>query len=271
MPLPEFRELAGLIARHFGITVGENKRTLVTGRVRPMLEKYGFATHRHCLDAIAGDKSGLLLSELANRVSTNHTAFYREEPHFALLRDTLLPELVERKTRGNNLDLRVWCAACATGEEAYTILFTLMDALGNDYPRWRAGVLATDISADALATARRGVYAKARLEPVPPVAVSRYFTRLDANAFEVRPEVRKEATFRRMNLANDVYPFKKRFDVIFCRNVMIYFNQAVRARLLEKMHSWLEKGGYLFIGHSESLVGPHDGFGYVSPAVYRRN
>ena len=106
MPLPEFEEMARLIAGHFGITVGENKRTLVTGRMYPMLEKYGFANHRECLDAIERDASGRLLSELADRVSTNHTAFYREEPHFSMLRETVLPEAAERKKKLSEPDLR---------------------------------------------------------------------------------------------------------------------------------------------------------------------
>jgi chemotaxis protein methyltransferase CheR len=271
IPLPEFKEMAAIIAGQFGITVNENKRTLVTGRVHSMLEKHGFANHRECLDAIRRDSSGRLLSELANRISTNHTAFYREEPHFAMLRDTVLPELTGREQRRRDLDFRVWCAACATGEEAYTLLFTLMRYFGADYPRWRAGVLATDISAAALETARRGVYTGSRLEPVPRDVINQRFNRIDDETFEVKPEVRKEVTFRRLNLINAAYPFRKRFDIIFCRNVMIYFSNEIRAQLLTKMHDWLEEGGYLFIGHSESLVGSHEGFTYVAPAVYRRN
>ena len=271
MPLAEFEEMAQLISRHFGIKVGENKRTLVTGRIHPMMEKYGFANHRECLNAIVNDSSGQLLSELANRISTNHTAFYREETHFAMLRDKILPELIGRKKQTRNLDLRVWCSACATGEEAYTILFTLLKFFGYDYQAWRAGLLATDISADALETARRGIYSRARLEPVPADVLNLYFERLDADNFGVKPEVRKEVTFRRLNLVNDNYPFKQPFDVIFCRNVMIYFSRAIRLRLLKKMHDWLAPGGYLFVGHSESLVGTHEGYDYVAPAVYRRN
>ena len=272
IPLPEFHELARLIADTFGIKVGENKRTLVTGRIHPMMEKYGFANHRECLEAIKHDASGRLLSELANRISTNHTAFYREDAHFDLLRGSILPEIVERKKAQNSRDLRVWCAACATGEEAYTILFSLLKYFGLlEYRNWRAGVLATDISADALETARRGMYTKTRLEPVPRDILNLYFDRIGPESFEVKPEFRDEITFRRLNLINDTYPFNSPFDLIFCRNVMIYFSRAIRMRLLGRLHDWLVPGGYLFIGHSESLVGTHDGFDYVAPAAYRRS
>lgn len=271
MPMPEFEEMANLISRHFGIRVAENKRTLVTGRVHPMMEKYAFRTHRDFLDAIKADSSGRLLSELANRVSTNHTAFFREEAHFDLLREKILPEITARRRAESNFDLRVWCAACATGEEAYTLLFTLLDFFGGEYGLWRAGLLATDISADALAVARRGQYNAPRIEPVPAYSVSRYFNHLGGEDYEVKPELRKEITFRRLNLTSGAYPFKQKFDIIFCRNVMIYFSQAVRSRLLDDLREWLLPGGYLFVGHSESLVGTRQGYEYVAPAAYRKN
>ena len=270
IPLPEFKELADLIANRFGIKVEENKITLVTGRIHPMMERYGFSNHRECLDAIKRDSTGTLISELANRISTNHTAFFREEAHFNLLLETVLPELSLRKSGAANRDLRVWCAACATGEEAYSILFTLLKFFHFDYRNWRAGVLATDISAAALDTARRGVYSLHRLEPVPRETRNMYFNQIDAETYEVKPEYRNEVTFRRLNLINDTFPFRQPFDLIFCRNVMIYFSRGTRKRLLEHLHDWLAPGGYLFIGHSESLVGGRQGYDHVAPAVYRR-
>lgn len=270
IPMPEFRELARLISSYFGIKLGENKITLVTGRMHPIMEKYGFASHRACIEAIKNDPTGELISELANRISTNHTAFYREDAHFQLLRERVLPELVAEKNRIGSRDIRVWCAACASGEEAYTILFTLMKFFHFDYRNWRAGLLATDISASALETARRGVYSRQRIEPVPRDVVNMYFNQVDTDTFEVKPEIREEVTFRRLNLINDTYPFRQPFDIIFCRNVMIYFSRGIRMRLLARLHDWLVPGGYLFIGHSESLIGSHDGFDFLAPAVYTR-
>ena len=271
IPLPDFRELSALIARNFGIKVGENKITLVTGRVHPLMEKYGFNTHRDFIEAIKRDSTGELLSELANRISTNHTAFYREEMHFKLMAETVLPALTASKTETGNRDLRIWCAAAATGEEAYTILFTLLKYFNIDYSNWRAGVLATDISAAALETAKKGVYSAQRLDPVPPDVKFLCFDRLDEDNYEVKPEYRQEITFRRLNLINENYPFRQPFDIIFCRNVMIYFSRHIRTLLLERLQNWLVPGGYLFIGHSESLVGVQKGYEYVAPAVYRRS
>ncbi len=270
IPKPEFDALAKLISQHFGIKVGENKRTLVTGRIHPMLEKYGFADHRALLDALHRDPSGQLLSELANRISTNHTSFFRENAHFQLLSRTVLPEIVHRKKAVNDQDLRIWCAACATGEEAYTIQFSLLRHFGFSYKDWRAGLLATDISADALSVARAGIYHRQRLEAVPADYVEAYFEPCGADSVVVKEHIRREITFRRLNLINQVYPFKQPFDIIFCRNVMIYFSRAIRTRLIAYLRDWLVPGGYLFIGHSESLVGTHEGYGYVAPAVYRR-
>lgn len=271
IPPPEFRELADLISRNFGIKLGENKITLVTGRIHPMMEKYNFTNHRACLDAIKNDPSGELLSELVNRISTNHTSFYREEAHFKIMSELVLPELVKKKTETGDRDLRIWSAACATGEEPYTILFTLYKYFHFDYRNWRAGVLATDISAAALETAKRGVYNTQRIEPVPKDVRSLFFHALDdGENFEVKPEFRREVTFRRLNLMNDIYPFRAKFDIIFCRNVMIYFSRGNRQKLMDRLHDWLTPGGYLFIGHSESLVGDHPGYGYVAPAVYQR-
>ncbi|MCC8179870.1 MAG: methyltransferase domain-containing protein [Planctomycetes bacterium] len=270
IPLPEFRELSQIIGDNFGINVGENKITLVTGRIHPIMEKHGFSSHREYINAIKADKTGELLSELANRVSTNHTAFYREEAHFSLMLDTILPDLIKRKNEENSKDIRIWSAACATGEEPYTILFTLIKYLHFDYANWHAGVLATDISAAALDTAKRGLYNKQRLTAVPPDVLKLYFHQVDDENYEVKPEYRAEVTFRRLNLISDVYPFRQRFDIVFCRNVMIYFSRATRSKLLDKMREWLLPGGYLFVGHSESLIGSHRGYENVAPAVYRR-
>ncbi len=270
LPQPEFRELASLIQERFGIFVGEKKRVLVTGRLHPMLEKYAFPSHRALLDALRADRTGELLSELADRVSTNHTAFYREEAHFRTLREEILPDIARRKAAAGDFDIRIWCAACATGEEAYTVLFTMMGFFGMEYPRWRAGVLATDISAAALAAARRGVYDRQRVEPVPKDVLSRFFDREGEDAYRVREEVRREATFRRHNLTGNVYPFRCKFDIIFCRNVMIYFDRELRARLMERMREWLVPGGTLFVGHSESVPGGQAGFESPGPALYRK-
>ncbi len=270
MPLGDVNDLAEIISNNFGIHVGENKITLVTGRVHPILEKHGFASHRDYINALRADTSGELMSELANRISTNHTAFFREEAHFKVMTEKVLPELVRRKAETRDRDLRIWSAACSTGEEPYTILFTLLKYFHFDYVNWRAGVLATDISASALATAKRGLYSAQKIAPIPADVRNLFFRQVDKEQYEVKPEYREEITFRRLNLVGDIYPFREKFDIIFCRNVMIYFSRDTRTRLLDHLRDWLKPGGYLFIGHSESMVGTHSGFESVAPAVYMK-
>ena len=270
VPLPEFLELAEIIAANFGIKITRNKITLVTSRIHPIMTSRGFPDYRSYVEALKADATGELLSELANHISTNHTAFYREDAHFKLLNNTILPEMIERKRNAGDLDIRIWCAACSTGEEAYTLQFCLMRRLGKDYPNWQAGVLATDISAQALAKAKAGVYPLQRLETVPLDIQYDYFARIDADSFAIRPEVKSEVTFRRLNLMNRTYPLKKPFDIIFCRNVMIYFDQSERAALLNRLGGWLAPGGYLFIGHSESVPELDPSLRYMFPSVYVR-
>ncbi len=270
IPLPEFQELSAIIYDHFGIKVTRKKLILVTSRIHPILLERGFNTHREYIDALKKDASGELLSELANHISTNHTSFYREEDHFAVLMNKALPAIVARKTAAGNHDLRVWCAACSTGEEAYTLQFCLMRFFGKDYGKWKAGVLGTDISMNALAKAKRGIYPVSRLESVPLDVQREFFYKVGPDACEVVPAVKKEMTFRRLNLTNKNYPLKKAFDIIFCRNVMIYFDQALRRELVDRLYEWLTPEGYLFIGHSESVPNIEKKYAYVSPSVYMR-
>lgn len=270
IPMPEFLELAEIVSSHFGIKVTKNKLTLATSRIYPIITRRGFADYRRYLDALKADGTGELLSELASHISTNHTDFFRESAHFKLLSLTILPELITAKRRAGNRDIRVWCAACSTGEEAYTLQFCLMRSLGGDYPNWKAGLLATDISANALAAARAGVYSLQKMSAVPLDMQRDFFRGLDSEHCEVIPEVRKEITFRRLNLMNRSYPLKKQFDIIFCRNVMIYFDRSEHFGLVRRLHDWLEPGGYLFIGHSESVSGYNRLFQYVAPSVYMR-
>lgn len=270
IPEPEFHELAAIIADNFGIKVTPTKLTLVTGRIHPIMLRHNFRDYRQFIDALKADKTGDLVSELANHVSTNHTAFYREDAHFKYLNSVVLPELAADKRRVMDNDLRIWCAACSTGEEAYTLQFCLLRFFGREYGQWRAGVLATDISARALAKAKAGVYPGQRMESVPLDVQLDYFRKVDPEHYEIDPKVRSEVTFRRLNLMNRAYPLKKPFDIIFCRNVMIYFDQSERIALVDRLTEWVTPSGYLFIGHSESVPGLDKNYLCVAPSVYKR-
>lgn len=265
----EFEQLRRIIYTRFGIHLTEKKRSLVVGRLQKLLRQKGFTTFQSYLDYLeqSGDTG---LSDLINLISTNYTYFNREKDHFTFLEESVLPIVSEKLAAQNQRDLRIWCAGCSTGEEAYMLLITMMEYFGSDYKRWDAGILATDISERALRIAKEGVYSAERLESLPEKWRQRYFRKRSDGQFEIIPQVRQEATFRRFNLMNTTFPFKKPFHIIFCRNVMIYFDQQTRHSLVERFCQHNTPGGFLFIGHSETLGRGHPQYEYLHPAVYRK-
>ena len=265
----EYRRLRDLVSQAFGIQLSDDKQVLVTNRMGNYLISRGFQSYTQFLDQLDAARGGALLDDLASLISTNHTYFFRDEVHFTMLSTSVWPELEHEARRTRTRDLRVWCAASSTGEEAYSILFTMLDYFGPRYTTFEAGLLATDISTAALEHATRGVYDTTRAAAVPAALRDRFMRPGPEGKMEVLPEVRREAHFRKFNLMTSVFPFKKPFHVIFCRNVMIYFDVAARAALVERLCDALVPGGLLFVGPSEAIHGAA-GLDYVAPAVYRR-
>ncbi|MFC1591738.1 CheR family methyltransferase [Thermodesulfobacteriota bacterium] len=265
----EFRAIRDLVYDRFGINLTDAKRSLVVGRLQKIIRTMGMQTFKQYYDYLVGDKTGAALDSLINRISTNHTFFYRESSHFEFFRATVLPEMSAAIRRQNSRDLRVWCAGCSSGEEPYMLTMEMMEYFGNEYGMWEAGVLATDISARALEKAVAGIYPDDDVNNVPTFA-KKYFSRSAAGGWSVVEKVKREVTFRRLNLMNATFPFKKSFHAVFCRNVMIYFDQQTRAGLIKRFHDCMVTGAYLFIGHSESLGRDQGLFEYIMPAVYRR-
>lgn len=263
----EFKQLSEFIRHQYGIVLKNEKRALITGRLHSLLADLGMTDFTQYYQYLMNDKSGKSLLVLVDRISTNHTFFMREPDHFYFFRDVILPDLASRVT---DRDLRVWCAAAATGEEPYTLAMLIRDQFKNRIPSWDTRLLATDISDSALKTAKAGIYTKERIDSLPKLWKTIYFKNLDMESMVISDEIKKEIIYRRFNLMDEVFPFKKRFHVIFCRNVMIYFDQATKDRLIEKLYEALEPGGYLFIGHSESIARESTRFKYVKPAVYRK-
>jgi chemotaxis protein methyltransferase CheR len=266
----EFASVRELVYRHFGISLSDQKRALVVGRLASVIRTRGFANFSEYLKWIQADKSLQGLSELVDKISTNHTAFFREKAHFDFLMSTALPEIFSAMKAKNDKDFRLWCAASSSGEEPYTLQMCLMDYLKDDYRNWSAGLLATDISDKVLTMARRGVYPAERVKDVPPNLLRTYFRDLQNGEFEVVEAMRKEVLFRRFNLMTEVFPFGKKFHIVFCRNVMIYFDNPTREKLVQRIYDCMIPGGYFFIGHSESLGSIKTDFKYVSPAIYRK-
>lgn len=265
----EFKLIRDLIYEKVGINLTDQKKALVTGRLQKVLREKHFKSFSDYYKFIINDKTGQALSDLVDRISTNHTFFGREYEHFDYFQKTVLPELIKRKIKKNERDLRVWSAGCSTGEEPYTLVILMKEFLGNDYNKWDAGVLATDISTVALSKAIAGVYDQNRLHNFDKNLRDKYFTK-NNDKYTIKDEIKREVTYKRFNLMNDFFPFKKAFDVIFCRNVMIYFDTETRIQLVNKFYSILDNGGHFFIGHSETIDRRYTKFNYIMPAVYKK-
>ena len=264
----EFKTIRKLVYNNFGINLTEQKRSLVVGRLQKLLKQLKMSSFHDYCEYIKKNPSAL--SELVNRISTNHTFFFRESEHFDFFIKEVLPEIKKRHLVNNDRDIRLWCAAASSGEEPFTIMMLLMEAFGMDYSSWDIGLLATDISEKALKIANNGKYPSERISLVPPKLKNKYFKATPDGMWMVSEKLKKEVIYRRFNLMNKNLPFKKKFDSIFCRNVMIYFDQETRDALVDRLYDVTVNGGYLFIGHSETLGRDKTRWKYVKPAVYRK-
>lgn len=266
----EFASLRQMIYTRFGINLTEQKRSLLVGRLQKMLRTNKINTFEDYYRYLEKDTSGKAVSDLINLISTNYTYFNREKDHFDYYLNTALPRVCDTIRARGEKNLRVWCAGCSSGEEAYTLLMLMHEYLGSEYSRWDAGLLATDISERVLNTAREGIYPADKVASLPENLQRKYFTRLSSGQMQVKDRIRGEVTFRRFNLMNTTFPFKRPFHIIFCRNVMIYFDQTTRDALVQRFHRFLEPDGYFFIGHSETLGRDSKLFRYIMPAVYQK-
>jgi Methylase of chemotaxis methyl-accepting proteins len=262
----EFERLAAYVKKSFGLQLSKKKKMLVLGRLGRVLQSLNFRSFNEYLDYVTGDRSGQAAVTLINRLTTNHTFFMRESDHFDYFRNRVLPEIMPRL---RDRDLRVWSAGCSTGEEPYTLAMLIDEYLGNARPGWDTTLLATDISERVLREAVRGVYPAESVELLPKRWRLSYFVPCAEGQYAVAGRIRNEVVFRRFNLM-DRFPFRKGFHVIFCRNVMIYFDENTRMQLIRKFYDSLVPGGYLFIGHSETISRFELPFRYVKPSIYRK-
>lgn len=263
----EFKQLADYIKANYGIFLKEEKKTLIIGRLGNVLAEKHFTNFNDYFNYMIADKTEDAIGTLIDKITTNHTFFMREVDHFNFFRDKVLPFLVGTS---KNKDLRIWSAGCSSGEEPYTLAMMIDEFLGADRKWWDAKILATDISSKVLDMALKGAYNNEGLATIPPSWKLNYFEKLTSDKSVLTNKVKDEVIFRRFNLMDPIFPFKKKFHVIFCRNVMIYFDKETKARLVRKFYELTEPGGYLFIGHSESLDRNETEYKYIMPAVYRK-
>lgn len=263
----EFRLIAIYIKEKSGINLKAEKKMLLVGRLSNILNELGMTSFMTYYKYLKNDKEGKALSRLIDRITTNHTYFMRESEHFTYFNQIVLPYLKESST---NKDLRIWCAASSTGEEPYTLAMLLADFFKSEEHLWNKKLLATDLSLSVLEEAKKGIYQDEKISVLPKIWLLNYFNKIENNQYQVKESLRKEVIYRRFNLLETVFPFKKKFHVIFCRNVMIYFDNETKNQLVEKMYNSLEYGGYLFVGHSESINRNGTRFKYIRPAVYQK-
>lgn len=263
--------ISNLVYTRFGIVLGQRKSALIIGRLQKILRTNQFATFRDYYDYVVNESSGEALLTLIDRISTNHTFFFRENDHFEYFTSVVLPEIAARNHGLNKKKLKIWVPGCSSGEEPYTLAFLLMEFFGNSIKHWDVGILATDISTGALQKSRAGIYEADNAGHLPRKYILSYFNKKPEGTCEIKQSVRDLLLFRRLNLIQDSYPFKGTFDIIFCRNVMIYFDGETRNRLVERFARYSDPSAYLFIGHSESIGRNNQYYRYVRPAIYRRN
>lgn len=252
--------------QNYGINL-DKKRSLVEGRLMHTIAAAGFDGFHDYLEDVLGDKSGVKIDQLLTKLTTNYTYFMREDAHYKFMAGTALPEWTRRIT---NNDLRSWSAGCSSGEEAYTAAMVIDNYFGLDKDMWDTTILATDISPRVLSLANQGLYHREQLERLPESWVRKYFRPVGNDQWAVGDRIKKEVIFREFNLMDSFAQFKRRFHIIFCRNVMIYFDASTKAGLAKRFYDALEPGGYLFIGLSETLTGVFGGFEQVAPAIYKK-
>jgi chemotaxis protein methyltransferase CheR len=259
----EFRQVQELAKRTFGLDIKDGKEALVSARLNRRMRAVGVKEVRQYLSLVHGDTTGHELLQLVDALTTNFTSFRREAAHFELLKTRIVNELPR------TAEIRIWSAGCSSGEEPYSILFELLEELGTGAAS-RIKIIASDISGKVLEQAKRAVYPLEKMSEMP-VTWRRYLEKGSgewAGHFRIAASWRNLIDFRRINLMEPLGQ-SGHFHVIFCRNVMIYFDRPTQEDLVGRFADCLVPGGWLLIGHSEGLSGLHSGLRYIQPATYR--
>lgn len=266
-----FQSYSHIVDQAFGIQLPPAKMALLESRLYSLFQSKDFKTPydnaESFLAYVESDKTGKALRVLGEAITTHHTFFLRESDHFRFFRDNVLPWMEE--AAAGDRDLRVWCAASSTGEEAYTLAMLLADRFALKTPSWERTLLATDLARNVLETAKRGLYPRESIRVLPPAWQQLYF-HMQGDYAAVSDSIKTAVTYRPFNLMTPSFPFRRQFHTIFCRNVMIYFDIPTRRELVRKFYDFLLPGGYLFVGHAEAIQPEFAPFIYVEPSVYRK-
>lgn len=262
----DFQRLATFIHSNYGINLFK-KKPLIESRLNATIMGSGYKDFSAYVDHILNSKNTADIDIMLNKLTTNYTYFMREPAHFDYFKNVILPEL---STRRKDRVMSIWSAGCSSGEEPYTISMIIKDFLGSQASSWDTRVLATDISQNVLASASNAVYPEASLANLPPAWKQKYFVPAQTGGqFAVAPLIKSNVIFRTFNLMEPIR-FQIKFDVIFCRNVMIYFDQDTKDALVSRFYGATNPNGYLLIGHSESLNKEKTMYKYIMPATYHK-
>ncbi|MDY6850863.1 MAG: protein-glutamate O-methyltransferase [Thermodesulfobacteriota bacterium] len=266
-----FKRIIDIVYRESGIVL-KDKPELLEARLAGLARKKGYSGPQDILERLESDETGEAVIELLDQVSTNLTYFFREPAHFDFVSKVFLPRLLAGKKARREQRIRFWSAACSSGEEPYSLAMTVREHLAGE-TGWDVKILATDISTKVLQKGIEGRYSRQEVLRASPQIVQSFFNRKGDHKnpiYEVTDEIKEMVTFRRLNLLDDSYPFTTPFDLIVCRNVMIYFDFKTKQALLRRFHKYMGEGAVLFTGHSESLYGFEHFFHRVQVAVYQK-
>ncbi|GMR08591.1 MAG: protein-glutamate O-methyltransferase [Gammaproteobacteria bacterium] len=263
----DFQSIQAMVGRHTGIKLSEAKRDMVYSRLSRRLRALKITNFKDYCEMLEED-TGEELVQFTNAITTNLTSFFRENHHFEYLRNTLLPDLIIRNSSSRRI--RIWSAGCSTGEEPYSLAMTIKESVPNA-DAWDIKILATDLDSNVLASAREGTYALERIEGIDERRRRRWFLKNKNNGSGVTrviPELQKMITFKQLNLMHE-WPMKGPFDIIFCRNVVIYFDKPTQKILFGRYADLMGKDGHLFVGHSETLYRVSDNFDLIGSTIYK--
>ena len=244
----EYAQLRDFLSREYGLFFDTSKVTFLENRVLPLIQKFGCSDMNGLISTIQSDQARRI--ELLDIITTNETWFFRHPRHFDILREEVLPPLLRSRDRDGQRRISIWSAGCSIGAEAYSIAITILELLRDPLP-WQISIIGSDISSSALERARRGVYTSTELRLLSSMLITRYFAPTGSGEFRVKPELAALVRFEHLNLL-DVWP-DRQFDVIFCRNTMIYFKEATKAALTERIYKALDPGGMFFTSATETL------------------
>lgn len=260
----DFEYIKEVVGAQTGIVLSDVKRNMVYSRLSRRLRALNMDSFSDYCDLLRAEDENELVN-FVNAITTNLTSFFREKHHFEYLEEEIIPQIINQNN--GNKRIRIWSAGCSTGEEPYTIAMTLKGAIPN-IKTWDVKVLATDLDSNVVATAKAGIYAEERIEDIQASLKKRWFTRRDGQV-QVSPELKELITFNQLNLMNG-WPFKGTFDLIFCRNVVIYFSKDTQRELVTRYAEYTKDDGHLFLGHSESLFKVSDRYKLIRNTMYQK-